>query len=142
MERDVSKETDMLATHDTLKIEAAACAACGRAHRFTLSLTPADEAPGRPLHGFFGTCPVIGNRVWFVIALPAHLDGGTRVVEIEPDTDEDPWAAQRGRPERSEATALGPLSNFPSRGIGTGGFRATGRAPELLRMALGCPHHG
>lgn len=139
----------MLASLDVTTIESRPCAGCGRAHRFSVVTTPADQEPGRPVHGFFATCPDLGRRVWFVISLPDHLDGGVRVVEIGPadgdqwesNSEDRTWAAQRSRSERSEAVALGPLSNFPPRGTLSGGFRASGRAPELLRLALGCPHH-
>lgn len=132
----------MLATLHRTIVEARSCAACGRVHRFAVAWLPEDGEAGRPVHGFFAPCAETGQRVWFVVSLPTHLDGSSRVVEITPDDGEDDahWAAQRCIPERSEAMALGPLPDLSPRGTLAGGFRVPGRGPELLRMALGCPH--
>ncbi len=133
----------MLATLHHTTVDARACSACGRIHRFSISWVPEDGEAGRSVHGFFASCADTGRRVWFVVSLPEDLDGASRVVEIAPDDDTDVahWAARRNEAERSGAMAPGPLPDMSPRGTQVGGFRFHSRGPELLRMALGCPHH-
>ncbi len=129
----------MLVTLEVGTVESGSCSDCGRHHRFRVALAPDEGAAPPSAHGFFGRCPVTGRRVWFVITLGESSETTGRLVEVGPPDDES-WT-----PSGEDECDWAPRDTehkeqFPPRGMLVGGFRATSRMPDLLRLALGCPH--
>jgi hypothetical protein len=137
----------MMLTTSTTVLEAHRCTACRADHRFAVTWVPEPDETARPLHGFFATCPRLGRRVWFVVSLPGDFDHRVRVLEIAGAAESDSGPTGSGGstwPDVVVPSETGhpvPLPDSLTRGMPVGGFRGARRAPELLRLALGCPHH-
>lgn len=137
----------MLAPLEMRNVDAISCNDCGATHQFRISFGGDVAVVDGAMHGFFGRCPTTARRTWFVISVPVGADGEVRLVEVGPADDPawEPTAEEEGvwaLPPVALPTALVPAVRVagPSRGMLVGGFRVQGRAPEVLRRALGCPH--
>jgi hypothetical protein len=131
----------MVLAIDSSTIFSQSCPSCGRSHGHTVAIETTDESTTWALLGFFARCPVTGQRAWFVLDVPQRVDGRSMVVCVGPPDDDVttpnhslPTEAVRLPSARATFTVSSP------RGTEPGGFRVNGRAPELLRLALGCPH--
>lgn len=141
-------EDGMLAPLEMMNVAAIPCNDCGAIHQFRISVSGDIAVADGALHGFFGRCPVTARRTWFVISVPVGADGEVRLVEVGPADDlawepaaeeEGVWALVPPVALPTAAVSAACVAG-PSRGMLVGRFRAQGRAPEVLRRALGCPH--
>ncbi|MBX3147328.1 MAG: hypothetical protein KF785_11235 [Gemmatimonadales bacterium] len=137
----------MLAPLEMMNVDAIRCNACGATHQFRISVSGDVAVADGAMHGFFGRCPVTARRTWFVIPVPIGAEGEVRLVEVGPvdDTAWEPTVEEEGvwalvPPVVLPAADSAARVAGPSRGMLVGGFRVQGRAPEVLRRALGCPH--
>jgi len=142
----------MIAAIEIVTTETQRCPGCGHSHRLRVALLPDPESSHEVMLGFFRRCPVSQQLVWLVVTLPRSNDGRSWLLQVGPTDDED-WEPEEvgdtlpidylaSRQHRPSLTLnSGSPAAPPPRGVPFGGLRGRGRAPELLRQALGCPFH-
>lgn len=129
----------MIATIELETLTTQRCRECSNSHVIRAQVV-ADEGHTAPtLVGFFGVCPQTGQRVWFVVQAPERSEP-VRLVRFGP-IDDDGWEPDETvdlDPTTRGGIGVGRLS-LPPRGTKNGGFRVAARAPDILRLAWGCP---